>query len=58
MRSYRAGNSFNRQTQPDSDTDYLGQEQLQWLKTALKDSFRHRRKRECKTGGNSLVQRS
>ncbi|MEI8209711.1 MAG: alkaline phosphatase D family protein, partial [Methylococcales bacterium] len=38
MRSYRAGNSFNRQTQPDSDTDYLGQEQLQWLKTALKDS--------------------
>ncbi len=38
MRSYRAGNSFNRQTQPGSDTDYLGQEQLQWLKTALKDS--------------------
>ena len=38
MRSYRAGNSFNRQTQAGPDTAYLGQEQLQWLKTALKNS--------------------
>ncbi len=38
MRSYRAGNSFNRQTQAGEDTAYLGREQLDWLKRSLKES--------------------
>jgi alkaline phosphatase D len=35
MRSYRAGNSYNRQTQPGGDTVYLGREQIAWLKKHL-----------------------
>ncbi|MGR9036086.1 MAG: alkaline phosphatase D family protein [Gammaproteobacteria bacterium] len=38
MRSYRGANNFNRQTQPGDDTAYLGREQMNWLKAALKDS--------------------
>jgi alkaline phosphatase D len=38
MRSYRGANNYNRQEQPDIDTAYLGQEQLNWLKTSLKNS--------------------
>jgi alkaline phosphatase D len=38
MRSYRAANNYNRQRRPGGDTAYLGREQLQWLKTELKNS--------------------
>ncbi len=38
MRSYRGANNYNRQQQPGADTAYLGREQLDWLKTALKNS--------------------
>ena len=38
MRSYRGGNNYNRQEQPGADTDYLGREQLDWLKAGLKNS--------------------
>ena len=38
MRSYRGANNYNRQEQPGADTDYLGREQLNWLKTGLKNS--------------------
>lgn len=38
MRSYRGGNTHNRQTEPGKETSYLGREQLDWLKTALRDS--------------------
>jgi len=38
MRSYRSGNNYNGQTQPDADTAYLGREQLRWLKAELKNS--------------------
>jgi alkaline phosphatase D len=38
MRSYRAGNSFNRQTEPGPDTAFLGEEQITWLKTQLRES--------------------
>lgn len=38
MRSYRSANNFNRQEQPGVDTAYLGRQQLNWLKTALKNS--------------------
>ncbi len=38
MRSYRGPNSYNRQTRPGDDTDFLGQKQLAWLKRKLKDS--------------------
>jgi alkaline phosphatase D len=38
MRSYRAANGFNRQTAPGPDTEYLGEEQIEWLKTQLRDS--------------------
>jgi alkaline phosphatase D len=38
MRSYRAGNSFNRQTAPGPDTAFLGEEQIAWLKTQLRES--------------------
>ena len=38
MRSYRAGNNYNRQDKPGSDTAYLGREQLNWLKASLKKS--------------------
>lgn len=34
-RSYRGPNSANRQTAPGGDADFLGAEQLQWLKKAL-----------------------
>lgn len=38
MRSYRAGNGPNRQTQPGPDTAYLGREQIEWLKEGLRRS--------------------
>src|SRR6186997_2595521 len=38
MRSYRAGNSYNRQPAPGPDTAFLGQQQIAWLKQALKKS--------------------
>ncbi len=38
MRSYRAGNSYNRQTAPGPDTAYLGEAQIAWLKTRLSES--------------------
>ena len=38
MRSYRAGNSTNRQAQPSDATRFLGEEQLEWLKRGLKKS--------------------
>jgi alkaline phosphatase D len=37
-RSYRAANSFNRQTEQGPDTVFLGREQLDWLKRGLKRS--------------------
>jgi len=37
-RSYRGANSPNRQTAPGRDADFLGPEQLQWLKNALAES--------------------
>ena len=38
MRSYRAGNSHNRQTVPGPDTVFLGAEQIAWLKKQLRAS--------------------
>jgi alkaline phosphatase D len=38
MRSYRGPNSANLQTTPDSQTLFLGTEQLNWLKTRLAES--------------------
>jgi alkaline phosphatase D len=38
MRSYRGPNSYNRQTTPSSDTDFLGPEQLAWLKQKMDQS--------------------
>jgi alkaline phosphatase D len=38
MRTYRAANSFNRQTAPGADTVYMGRTQIDWLKAALKNS--------------------
>jgi alkaline phosphatase D len=38
MRSYRGGNSANRQSEPGPDTACLGSEQLEWLKRGLADS--------------------
>lgn len=38
MRSYRGANNYNRQELPGDDTDYLGREQLNWLKAGLKNS--------------------
>jgi alkaline phosphatase D len=38
MRSYRAGNSFNRQTQPGPETAFLGEQQIAWLKKELQKS--------------------
>ncbi len=38
MRSYRGPNNYNRQEQSGVDTDYLGREQLDWLKAGLKNS--------------------
>jgi alkaline phosphatase D len=38
MRSYRGANNYNRQEQADTDTAYLGHEQLNWLKAGLKNS--------------------
>ena len=38
MRSYRAGNSYNRQPAPGPDTAYLGVEQIAWLKQQLSQS--------------------
>ena len=38
MRSYRAGNSFNRQAAPGPETAFLGEEQIAWLKMQLRDS--------------------
>lgn len=38
MRSYRGANNFNRQAESGRDTDYLGREQLNWLKAGLKNS--------------------
>jgi alkaline phosphatase D len=38
MRSYRAGNSYNRQTAPGPETAYLGAQQIAWLKKQLRNS--------------------
>lgn len=38
MRTYRAANSFNRQTERSAATDFLGERQLDWLKQALGQS--------------------
>jgi alkaline phosphatase D len=38
MRSYRAGNSFNRQAAPGAETVFLGAEQIAWLKERLRRS--------------------
>ncbi|MFO1066790.1 MAG: alkaline phosphatase D family protein [Pirellulales bacterium] len=38
LRTYRGPNSFNRQTEPSPATAYLGKAQLEWLKTALRQS--------------------
>ncbi len=38
MRSYRAGKSFNRQAAPGPETAFLGEEQIAWLKIALRES--------------------
>jgi len=38
MRSYRAGNSYNRQTEPGPETAFLGKEQIAWLKKQLRES--------------------
>lgn len=38
LRSFRGPNSFNRQTSQSWQTDYLGSEQLNWLKRALLNS--------------------
>ena len=38
MRSYRGPNSANLETTPSDATAFLGREQLEWLKTSLKNS--------------------
>ncbi len=38
MRSYRGGNSYNRQTELNAESALLGPEQLAWLKRALTNS--------------------
>lgn len=38
MRSYRGGNNYNRQAKQGAGTAYLGREQLDWLKSGLKNS--------------------
>ena len=38
MRSYRGPNTYNRQTEPDPDTAFLGAEQIAWLKQKLRES--------------------
>jgi alkaline phosphatase D len=38
MRSYRGPNSYNRQTAIDAESQYLGAEQIAWLKRELKAS--------------------
>ena len=38
MRSYRAGNSYNRQAAPGPETAFLGEEQIAWLKKQLRGS--------------------
>ena len=38
MRGYRAGNSFNRQTEPGPQTVFLGETQIAWLKNQLQHS--------------------
>lgn len=38
MRSYRGPNSSNLQSQPSTDTAFLGKPQLEWLKKKLKES--------------------
>jgi len=38
MRSYRAANGENRQTQPGPETAYLGRAQIDWLKETLRTS--------------------
>ena len=38
MRSYRAGNSYNRQETPGADTVFLGEAQIAWLKRQLRAS--------------------
>lgn len=38
MRSYRGPNSDNRQTQASAATDFLGRQQVRWLKQALQTS--------------------
>jgi alkaline phosphatase D len=38
MRSFRAANSFNRQTEAGPETDFLGAGQLAWFRKALKES--------------------
>ena len=38
LRSYRASNSYNRQTAPGPETAFLGKEQLAWLKRQLHES--------------------
>jgi alkaline phosphatase D len=35
MRSYRGPNTYNRQTQPGEETDFLGRTQMNWLKSKL-----------------------
>jgi alkaline phosphatase D len=38
MRSYRGANSHNRQAQASAETDFLGPQQMNWLKQGLKKS--------------------
>ncbi len=38
MRTYRAGNNWNRQPQTGPDTEYLGRPQLDWLRRGLRES--------------------
>jgi alkaline phosphatase D len=38
MRSYRGGNSYNRQETLNAESQYLGPVQIEWLKTELKNS--------------------
>ena len=38
MRSYRGGNSYNRQTELSAESAFLGTQQLAWLKHALRTS--------------------
>lgn len=38
MRSFRGPNTFNRQPQEGAETDFLGAEQMDWFKKALRES--------------------